>query len=133
MKQNEHNLQVACVKWFRLQYPEYSDLLFAIPNGGQRHKVVAAKLKAEGVVPGVPDLFLAVFKNDRIKDFETDSGIPKVHSIPRCGMFIEMKVKPNKTTEKQKTMMAKLMVQGYQCEVCYSFDQFREIIINYLK
>jgi hypothetical protein len=31
---------------------------FAVPNGGLRNKVQAAKLKAEGVKPGVPDVFL---------------------------------------------------------------------------
>ena len=30
--------------------------LFAIPNGGHRNVVVAGKLKAEGVRPGIPDL-----------------------------------------------------------------------------
>lgn len=34
--------------------------LFAIPNGGQRDKITAGKLKAEGVKPGVPDIFLPV-------------------------------------------------------------------------
>ena len=32
--------------------------LFAIPNGGLRDKITAAKLKHEGVKPGVPDLML---------------------------------------------------------------------------
>jgi len=29
-----------------------------VPNGGQRNKVVAMKLKQEGVSKGVPDLFI---------------------------------------------------------------------------
>ena len=28
------------------------------PNGGKRHKAVAAKLKAQGVKPGVPDVLI---------------------------------------------------------------------------
>ena len=32
--------------------------LFAIPNGGHRHKAVAVKLRAEGVCAGVPDLMV---------------------------------------------------------------------------
>lgn len=36
------------------------ELLYAVPNGGQRNKIVASKLKAEGVKPGVPDVCLPV-------------------------------------------------------------------------
>ena len=60
MKNGEHQLQVECVKWFRFQYPKLANLLFAIPNGGLRNIKVATKLKAEGVLAGVPDLFLAI-------------------------------------------------------------------------
>lgn len=54
----EHDLQVACVAWFRAQYPKDAAMLFAVPNGGRRGKVEAALLKAEGVLPGVADLIL---------------------------------------------------------------------------
>jgi hypothetical protein len=54
----EHDLQVACVAWFRKQYPTHAAMLFAVPNGGRRGKVEAALLKAEGVLPGVADLIL---------------------------------------------------------------------------
>ena len=55
--QPEHDLQVACVEWFRYQYQGL--LLMSIPNGGWRKKATAAKLKQEGAVAGVPDLLLA--------------------------------------------------------------------------
>jgi hypothetical protein len=35
-------------------------MLFAIPNGGARHKAIAGKLRAEGVRAGVPDICLPV-------------------------------------------------------------------------
>lgn len=35
-------------------------LMFAILNGGHRHKKTAVDLKAEGVKAGVPDMFIAV-------------------------------------------------------------------------
>ena len=35
MKSKEAQLQTTCVRWFRLQYPEYARLLFAVPNGGK--------------------------------------------------------------------------------------------------
>lgn len=51
---SEHAEQIAFVQWFRLQFP--SVRIIAIPNGGARNRVVAMKLKAEGVSAGVPDL-----------------------------------------------------------------------------
>jgi hypothetical protein len=114
MKNQEHKLQVACVKWFRLQYPQYANLLFAIPNGGARNAVTGAMLKAEGVTAGVPDLFLAVPKQGFF------------------GLFIEMKVHPNKLTLEQKTMIELLQVQNYCCMVIYTFEQFETMITNYL-
>ena len=59
-KQSESQLQSECVRWFRYQYPEFKNVLFAIPNGGKRNISTAKRLKSEGVVPGVADLFLAV-------------------------------------------------------------------------
>ncbi len=44
---NEHDEQAALIQWAGLQrriYPELR-LLFAIPNGSLRHKVVAQKLR----------------------------------------------------------------------------------------
>ena len=54
----EHDLQVACVAWFRAQYPKDAAMLFAVPNGGHRNAIEAARMKAEGVTPGVADLIL---------------------------------------------------------------------------
>ena len=52
MKDYEHKIQVTIC--------QYLDLLgicyWAVPNGGQRNKAVAAKLKREGAKAGVPDL-----------------------------------------------------------------------------
>ena len=52
-KDEEHRIQCACVRWFRLQYPQLNGRLFAVPNGGRRDATTAAKLKAEGVIAGV--------------------------------------------------------------------------------
>jgi len=44
------------VSWFRRSYPDTR--IFAIPNGGSRSASQGASLKAEGVSPGLPDLFI---------------------------------------------------------------------------
>ena len=51
----EHAEQVAFVQWWELNRPNL--WIFAIPNGGHRHKATAIKLRLEGVRPGVPDLY----------------------------------------------------------------------------
>jgi hypothetical protein len=43
---SESKLQIAMVKWFRLQYPDH--VLYAIPNGGNRSAITGAIMKAEG-------------------------------------------------------------------------------------
>jgi len=53
---SEHQHQVGFVNWFRARFPRV--LIFAIPNGEKRALSVAKRLKAEGVVRGVPDLFI---------------------------------------------------------------------------
>ena len=51
----EHIEQVTFIREFE---NKYKARIFAIPNGGFRHKTTAQKLKAEGVKKGVPDLFI---------------------------------------------------------------------------
>jgi hypothetical protein len=56
----EHQLQVALFEKVndpaeQLRRPALA-IVHAVPNGGKRSKAVAAKLKAEGVKPGVPDI-----------------------------------------------------------------------------
>ena len=111
MKQQEHETQVACVNWFRYQFPKY--LIYAIPNGGERNAIVASKLKAEGVLSGVPDLFIPIAKQG-------------FH-----GFYIEMKAGKNKPSENQLNIMEKLSNEGYRCEVCWSFDEFMKVVENY--
>ena len=60
MQDPEHQLQCACVRWFRYAHADLSPLLFAVPNGGRRDHITGARLKAEGVVAGVADLLLLV-------------------------------------------------------------------------
>ena len=118
MKQTEHNLQVACLKWFKLQYPQYKDLIWATPNAGKRSGRAGKYMVAEGMKKGVPDIFIAVpyFINEEMV----------------CGgLFVELKVKPNKLTQEQKKMIEVLDGGGYRAKVCYSFDEFVGIIKNY--
>lgn len=90
-------------------------LLHAIPNGGQRNYIVAAKLKAEGVISGIPDLHLPIAKGGH-------------HSL-----YVEMKAgKKGVVSTNQKTMMSLLEEQGNRCVVCRSFEEFKDAVESYL-
>jgi hypothetical protein len=69
--------------------------LFAIPNGGDRNRIVAANLKAEGVKSGVADLLLPVARQG-------------YH-----GFFIEMKNARGQQSTSQKDFEAFVSREGY--------------------
>lgn len=111
----EHQHQCALINWWRLQAPQWARrLLFAIPNGGDRDKRVAVRLKLEGVQPGVPDLFLPI----------PAQGL--------SGLWIEMKAKGGQLSKAQKEMGALLQRMSYRCEVCFSWLAAKNAITNYL-
>jgi hypothetical protein len=89
-------------------------MIYAIPNGGHRNKITAAKLKAEGVLKGMPDLCVPVARNGY------------------NALYIEMKAGKNKPTKNQRIAIDYLMKEGSKCEICYSFEQFRNIVNEYL-
>lgn len=110
----EHNLQVRCVLWFRLQYR--NALIFAIPNGGQRNVIVAKRMKDEGVTKGIPDLCIPYPSNG-------------FH-----GLYIEMKAgKRGKVSPEQAQVMNQLNVLGYYCAVCRDFDEFKTEVERYMR
>ena len=52
----EDTLQIACVRYFDLEFPTLSTLLFHPANGGSRNAIEGAKFKRMGVRRGVADL-----------------------------------------------------------------------------
>lgn len=111
----EHRMQCACVRWFSLQYPALRGRLFAVPNGGRRNPVTAAKLKAEGVVAGVADLIL-------------------LKSNSKFGaLLIEMKTSKGRQRDTQKRWQDTVCMDGeYKYVVCRSLQDFMAEVENYL-
>ena len=121
----EHAEQAAVIDWWKLacktyKLPEFA--LFAIPNAGgytggfKKNVVRVIGMQAEGLRSGIPDLFLAMA------------------TATYCsGLFIEMKVKPNKPTPKQNKVIAYLRTEGYAVEVCYSADEAIAAIKDHLE
>lgn len=116
-QQREHIEQKAVMQWAQHREEMIPELknLFAVPNGGARHIVVAKRMKAEGVKRGVPDLFLAIPRK------------------PFHGLFLEMKVDGNKTSAQQDDWILRLRAAGYRVEVCYGRGPAIEHLIDYLQ
>lgn len=114
---SEHHEQAALFEIARLHEAQYPDLelLFAIPNGGHRNIVTAAKMKREGVKRGVLDICLPVPKG-------------KYH-----GFYGEMKVGRNKPTTEQQWWITQLSALGYRVELAYSAEEMFELIVEYLR
>lgn len=90
-------------------------LLHAIPNGGARSAVTGARLKAEGVKKGVPDICLPV---------------------PRGGfhgLYIELKrVKGGRVSDEQRWWLGRLTRYGYLALVCKGWQEAAKAIEDYL-
>jgi hypothetical protein len=114
-RNDEHKLQCACIRWYKLQYPKYAHNLFSVPNGGRRDAVTAAKMKAEGVLAGVSDLIL--LKSNRFYG----------------ALLIEMKTDKGHQSPAQKEWETKITADGYKYVVCRSLNDFANAVNNYLK
>ena len=97
-------------------YCAYANIpCFAIPNGGKRSKTEAARMVAQGVRPGVPDLMIP-------------RAAGKYH-----GLFIEMKREKGSTAPAdQIAWIETLNAEGYYARVCKGFDEARETIELYM-
>lgn len=91
-------------------------LLFAIPNGGYRHKQTAVRMKRTGVKPGVPDMCLPVACGGH-------------HSL-----WIELKRrKGGHVSVTQRTWQRMLEDEGNLCMVCYGWEDAARCITDYLR
>ena len=107
--------QAKVIAWARASernYP-YLQLLHCSLNGVKMTKAQAGRAIAQGMLSGVPDLFLPVPKNG-------------YH-----GLFIEMKYGSNKVTENQEKFLQNAANAGYAVSVCYSANEAIKRIEDY--
>jgi len=123
----EHWEQVQVIVWADSmaawkKYPEL-ELLYAIPNGGyelagdvSRRSAAAAKLRAEGLRPGFPDLCLPVARRGY------------------WALYIEMKStrKGADTSDEQDRWHDKLIIAGNWAVICYGYKEAIKAIEWYL-
>lgn len=103
------------------KYPELA-LAHASLNGVKLSPGSAIKAKKQGMVAGVPDIFLPVM--------EDNGGLL---NYPYHGLFIELKrIKGYKVSPEQTMFMTALEQQGYKCSICYGADEAIKTIKQYL-
>ena len=102
----EDDLQAACIQWVRLARKDV--IVFAIPNGGRRGRVEAARLIGLGVLPGVADLAV-------------------LRSNGSVG-FIEIKAGAAKLSEAQEWFAEECAKRGILCGECRSLGKFQVLI-----
>lgn len=100
---SEHQTQSVFFEWAATQRFPGIELMHAVPNGGHRHPAVAAKLKKEGVKPGVPDVSWPVARGGFI------------------GLAIEFKHGDGNPTREQKDRITALQREGWCVAVCWDW------------
>lgn len=113
----EHAHQVAFFCWASQQLSTYPELrwMYAIPNGGERNPIVAARLKAEGVKSGISDICLPISR----KGYH--------------GLYLEMKKPGGKESKEQKEFGQFLKEQCYVYICRDSWNSAADAIIWYME
>ena len=115
-KNEEDIIQAECVKWYTnnycLDFHEPQGVIFSVPNGGERNKVEAMKLKATGLLAGVSDL-IVILPTKEI-------------------LFIEMKKHDGRQDTEQIKFQNKIEKLGYKYLLIRSLKQFQDEITSSL-
>ena len=119
MKHLEAEHQKTVVEWAKwaykanpTRYPNL-DLLHCSLNGVKLTKTQSGIAKGQGMLSGVPDLFLPVPRQN-------------YH-----GLYIEMKSEKGRVTDNQEWFLSKTEGLGYKTVVCYSAKEAIETIQDY--
>lgn len=113
----ESQEQVALFQWAALAEKEHPCLrwLFAIPNGGLRDKITAARMKREGVKKGCFDICLPVARGGFY------------------GLYIELKrIKGGKVSKEQEEFRQHCLKEGYAAVICNGWEEAKGVIERYL-
>ena len=124
---SEDSEQIRLFMWAALPdtqklYPELR-WMFAIPNGGFRHKREGGKLKAMGVKAGVPDIMLPI-RRGKWPGIVIELKRPTIKA---------KKQRAGEVRENQKPWIIHFLSQGYGAVVCVGWEPARDVLIEYLK
>lgn len=131
MKHKEQNLQIKCVRWFRIQHPAFAKLLFHPKNESTTANArrIGGIAKAEGVVAGVADLILLI-------PSKCPSEPRPVCCAPTATFFsalaIEMKTESGRQSPEQRTWQQYFEHAGGRYVIIRSFDEFVDVVNRYV-
>lgn len=136
-KHIESSLQQACARWWKMQYPQYSKLLIAIPN----HAVLSGdasqrarqwkRLEAEGAVTGAADLVL--FKPIvRPLPVAAERSIILAATTLSHACFFELKTSTGKQSPQQKEFQKQVEAQGYEYVIIKDIESFIKKVKEYI-
>ena len=116
MRHEEDDIQAAFFEWVRLAQHKRKSLaqMFHPANGGKRDAREAARLKRQGVIPGVPDVMFPV------------------PNAKFYGLAIEFKSKSGKVSEPQAIYMQGLIDNGWSVHVCRDSRAAIEVVKFYI-
>ena len=106
--------EARCLWQWAMLIPVLRDHLYAVPNGGKRNRIEAARMKGMGVRAGVSDYHLPVPR-----------GIYR-------GLWIELKAGKNTATPEQKDWIERMRGQGHAAYVCRGWVQASTVLKWYL-
>jgi hypothetical protein len=109
---SEHNIQVKIIQYLRTFYPEM--IVHSIPNGANVSAKNRLYLHNEGLLKGVPDLFIA----EALNGFN--------------GLYIELKSYTGKESDNQKIIRERLINKGYLVYVSHDYHDAINLIENYI-
>jgi hypothetical protein len=109
----ETQLQIALVKWCRLQRDERRWIMH-LPNEGKRSRAGHGIQIAMGLLPGASDLFLPAQRNGY------------------AGLFLELKTKGKRPNEMQKTFGEAMHGCGYCSQWADNLDDAMMVIARYM-
>ena len=112
-------------------------LFHAIPNGGMRDKITAAKLMAEGAKAGVADTFLPVPKPFTYTHHYSGDQPPTTEACQYHGLYIEFK-EPGRAGHKDGGLSPEqvnfgdmVRDQGYCFRAAYSWREGANLVMSY--
>ena len=122
----ESNLQSACVRWFRLQYPKLARLYISVPNGAPMGRASAVQFLREGLTKGVADTLLLVARggwHGLAIEFKTEEILYKGGRKTTTRTY---------QRPEQKEWQELVEAQGWRYEVIRTFEEFEALIKDYL-
>jgi hypothetical protein len=114
----EHWEQCFVLHFFKINYPDIYDMMFAVPNAGKRGRTEGPKMISQGLRSGIPDIFV---------DIATD---------PYHGLRIELKKTLGSTSDvsdNQWIWIEKYEKRGYMAGVAIGYRECICLVLSYFK